>query len=153
MYANSFYKLTKYLKQQQELVALGRIGNDTNSFNFYHNRIGTDLAAGIGLPLNPGSFAIPNNPTSFCSYLTDPAEVMSLIFQLKNKSGGLDHINSIVLKKISKYISKPLSKIINKCITTGCYPDYFKIAEIVPTYKSKDTKAHTNYRPISLIAK
>ena len=71
---------------------------------------------------------------------------------LKNKPGGIDNINSKVIKAISPYISYPLASIFNKVFETGIYPNHFKYAEIIPIHKSGAKNNATNYRPIALIS-
>ena len=48
-------------------------------------------------------------------------------------------------------ISKPLTVIINQCLKIGIFPNQFKIAKVVPIFKSGDDTLFTNYRPISLL--
>ena len=36
-------------------------------------------------------------------------------------------------------------------ITTGIFPQSFKISKIIPAYKKRDHSLLTNYRPISLL--
>ncbi len=57
---------------------------------------------------------------------------------IKNKkSSGHDGISKI-LKLISKFILSPLSNLVNRSIETGYVPQIFKIAKVLPLYKSKD---------------
>ena len=49
-------------------------------------------------------------------------------------------------------IASPWTNLFNRCIETGTYPDAFKIAEVIPVYKSGDKFTCSNFRPISLIS-
>ena len=45
----------------------------------------------------------------------------------------------------------PITYIINKSLDTGIIPDDFKIAKVIPIYKSSDPSLLKNYHPISLL--
>ena len=81
---------------------------------------------------------------------TNDIEISLLINTLKNKNVSVDNIHTNVLKKICNYIAMPLSYIINLRISKATCPDHFKIAEVIPIYKSNDKQNLNNYRPISL---
>ena len=71
---------------------------------------------------------------------------------MDNKSSsGYDGLSNKIIKTIKNEISKPLTLIINQMITSGIFPDYLKIAKIIPLYKKGDINSITNYRPISLL--
>ena len=63
----------------------------------------------------------------------------------------MDDISPVLLKYIKHEISKPVTLILNQCLTTGIFPDKFKIAKVVPIYKSDDENIFNNYRPISIL--
>ena len=71
---------------------------------------------------------------------------------MKDKTGGVDGINSKTLKKISTHISLPLEYIFNLCIANSKWPRVLKTAEVVPIFKVGDRSCASNYRPISLIS-
>ena len=48
-------------------------------------------------------------------------------------------------------IVQPLTLIINQSLTSGIYPDKFKISKITPLHKKDDRTIVSNYRPISLL--
>jgi hypothetical protein len=48
-------------------------------------------------------------------------------------------------------ISSPLLHIFNKSLEQGIVPEKFKVAKVVPVYKSGDPFDMNNYRPISLL--
>ena len=66
-------------------------------------------------------------------------------------SSGVDGISPVLLKYIKHEISKPVTLILNQCLTTGIFPDKLKIAKVVPIYKSDDENIFNNYRPISIL--
>ncbi len=67
------------------------------------------------------------------------------------KSSGHDGLNMILVKSLSRELSIPLSKVINKSLSTGMVPEDMKLAKVVPLYKAKNKELFTNYRPISLL--
>ena len=55
-------------------------------------------------------------------------------------------------KKIKNFVSSPLKHIINCSLTSGLVPSQFKIAKVIPLFKSGDSTQPDNYRPISLLS-
>ena len=54
---------------------------------------------------------------------------------LKNtKSVGVDNIPVTVIKYCANDISEPLTTIFNHCLSTGVFPDFLKIGEIIPVF-------------------
>ena len=126
------------------------------AFNSYFATIGEKLAASIH----------ENNNVSgdFQQYLDTPAETrlkfncitenetIKAINRLENKSSsGHDGISNKLLKLIKNELKTPLTLIINQMLTTGIFPQSFKISKIIPLYKKGDHSLLTNYRPISLL--
>lgn len=71
---------------------------------------------------------------------------------MKIKCGGVDDINTKMLKYLSNHIIEPLTYIINLCMEKCIWPDELKKAEIKPIHKANSKYLPTNYRPISLIS-
>ena len=67
------------------------------------------------------------------------------------KSSGHEGISNTLLKVIKASISQPLTIIINQMLTTGIFPDAFKLSKVIPLYKKGDSSLLVNYRPISLL--
>lgn len=92
------------------------------------------------------------NPASIFMSPTDPYEIFKIIQSLKpKKSCGHDNISSRFLKLVGYELAKPISILINKSLSEGRVPEMWKIAKIVPIYKSKSKDTFSNYRPISLL--
>ena len=78
--------------------------------------------------------------------------VLALTSNLQNKtSSGMDGISNKLLKRIKHIIVQPLTLIINRSLTSGIYPDKFKISKLTPLHKKDDRTIVSNYRPISLL--
>ena len=71
----------------------------------------------------------------------------------KNGSGP-DGINTKFLKLVENDIISLLTSIVNQTLSTGIFPDRFKIAKVIPInmYSKCDALLAENYRPISLLS-
>lgn len=79
------------------------------------------------------------------------AGVLSLLLKLDDKkSSGPDGIPNCFLKRYAEPVSKYLCLLYNKSVSEQCLPAEWKIAKIIPVYKSGNTSFPSNYRPISL---
>lgn len=69
-----------------------------------------------------------------------------------NKGPGPDGIPAIFIKTCSKELCEPLHILFCKSLQSGTFPTLWKIAHVVPIYKSGDKNQCQNYRPISLLS-
>ena len=81
----------------------------------------------------------------------EPLEVSKLINALKSNSTGSDGINAKQLKLLLHAALPSITHIINCSLTTGCFPDSWKIALIHPIAKSDCPENINDYRPISIL--
>ena len=101
------------------------------------------------------------SPSNFCNYLKDPVsssiylspitddEIIDIIRKLDvNK---VNDISSKILKLLSSLFSRPLTYLFNSCMATGVFPDEFKIAKVIPLFKTGNRNLISNYRPISVL--
>lgn len=78
--------------------------------------------------------------------------VLKELKQLKrNKATGVDELPPGMLKDIRGYIADPLCHILNLSVETATMPLKWKIARIIPVYKSGSKKLPENFRPISVL--
>ncbi len=70
----------------------------------------------------------------------------------KKKSKGNNGISQECLILGHDVIAAPLTKIINKLISSGVFPESWKEAVVVPILKKGDPKDPKNYRPVSCLA-
>ena len=79
--------------------------------------------------------------------------VVDIIKSLKlNKACGFDLITHTLLKVSIDTLSLPLSTLFNKSLSICRFPEKWKMANVSPIFKSKDSNILSNYRPISLLS-
>lgn len=77
--------------------------------------------------------------------------IASLINNLKiSTSGGIDNINTKILKNTVGTSSQILFHIFQQSLTSGQLPKDWKIAKVIPVFKNGNKTSRENYRPISL---
>ena len=85
------------------------------------------------------------NPTS-----TEEVEDIVSSFYL-NKALGPNSVLMKTLKDLKKELSKTITILINVTFSLGIFPNYLKIAKVIPVFKKGDQQECSNYRSISLL--
>lgn len=67
-----------------------------------------------------------------------------------SKSQGPDQLHGKLLYEIRYQLVKPLTKLFNLSLDTGCIPQDWKDADVVPLHKKGSRSKCENYRPVSL---
>ena len=81
----------------------------------------------------------------------DEKSIFDLLRKINaNKAAGPDGLQNKMLKSCAKGLAKPLSLIFQTCFKTGCIPNKWKLANVVPVFKKGSKNSVENYRPISL---
>ena len=125
-----------------------------NKFNTFFTNIGPSLASTITTAGNKTYKSFLNEPSTneFTFNQITEVDVLNIIDKLPSKaSSGVDGLSPILLKHIKNEISRPVTLILNQCLTNGVFPDKLKIAKVVPIHKSDDDTMFNNYRPISIL--
>ena len=79
-------------------------------------------------------------------------EVIKLIDTISMyKSSGMDNVSSRVLKDFLNLAVRELTHLYNRILTTGIFPDKWKIAMVTPIPKVSNATSPTDLRPISLL--
>ena len=68
-----------------------------------------------------------------------------------NKAIGPDCISHKMLKLTKFAISKPLCLLFNKSLEKNSFPEFWKLAHVIPLFKKDDPSVASNYRPVSLL--
>ena len=56
------------------------------------------------------------------------------------KTDGSDGIHGMVLKNYAASLAKPLTALFNVYFVTGCIPDVWKLASVIPIHNKNDDK-------------
>ena len=76
-------------------------------------------------------------------------DVYQLLLSLSlTKAPGLDKLPATFVKLAAPYIAKALAKIFNESLLTGIFPSDWKVAKVIPVYKSSIKSDMENYRII-----
>ena len=85
--------------------------------------------------------------------LTTPTDIESSINCIKpNKAIGPNSIPTKILKEFKTELSEPLSDIINVSVNKGIFPDFLKVAKVIPIHKKGEKIDPNNYRYTSLLS-
>ncbi|CAK1588779.1 unnamed protein product [Parnassius mnemosyne] len=94
--------------------------------------------------------------TDICNHF---ASHFSSVYTVDNPNGlrpkrgpGPDSISPYFITECAIELSTPLCFIYNKSLQTGCFPDIWKLAKVVPIHKADDDTLVSNYRPISILS-
>ena len=122
-------------------------------FNNFFTSIGKKLQKSIPpTKKHFSSFLKNTNNLNFFITPTTVEEVNDLISDLKaSKSKGPSSLSRKILKQVNDTIASPLAELINKSFQNCIFPDIFKIAKVIPIFKSESRVLCNNYRPISLL--
>ena len=80
-------------------------------------------------------------------------EIQDTILSVQaGKASGPFCIPFSLLKSLNSIIAKPLEILYNLSFSSGTVADSFKMARVIPVYKSGPTSSFSNYRPISFLS-
>ncbi|XP_031337191.1 uncharacterized protein LOC116166376 [Photinus pyralis] len=81
-----------------------------------------------------------------------PCKVRDVIKSLKrSNTKDIYGISSCIIKYSIDQLVLPLTKLVNLTLLSGYFPDELKVAQVIPLFKSGDSKDIKNYRPISIL--
>ena len=97
--------------------------------------------------------SIVHEQSSLSFNTLDRNYVLNAIQQLKNdKAPGPDKIPIMLLKDATDLISQPLTMILNSSLRKGMFPEIWKVAKVIPIFKSGSRSEANNYRHISVVS-
>ena len=129
-----------------------------NSMNNYFCSVGKSLSDKIPAQSNPllshqYDITYPSNgrePFKFVAI--DKGTIEKALNKIKTSHGsGVDNIASYFLKVAFPVISDSLCDILNLSLSSGIFPDSWKVARVAPIFKEGPTDERSNYRPISVL--
>lgn len=92
----------------------------------------------------------PNHKFSFCN--VGHIQIKNIISTMKDSRSTDSYGLSVRILKINiTTLISPLTKLVNSCLTTGCFPNCLKISNVIPGHKMKQKNDINNYRPIFLV--
>ena len=122
----------------------------SDAFNTYFTSIGAELASNIRTTNLDAISYIPATDKVFTFSKINVDTVNNLLKTINaNKATGPDNIPGRLLKIASDVLSPSLTEIFNKSLSTGSYPDDWKMAKVMPIYKHGKITELSNYRPIA----
>ena len=125
----------------------------SDAFNIYFSSIGAELASNIRTTNFDAISYIPPTDKVFTFSKINVDTVNNLLKTTNaNKATGPDNIPGRLLKIASDILSPSLTEIFNKSLSTGSYPDDWKMAKVMPIYKHGKITKLSSYRPISIIS-
>ena len=83
---------------------------------------------------------------------TNPQEIYEIIKKFKNKSTLDTKISALKIANSSHSFTNILTRIINRSLEEGIFPQPLKNARVIPVYKGCSKTDVSNYRPISLLS-
>ena len=117
------------------------------SNTFYSIVTDTNRPDHLGVPCGPNG---PVSLTEFSPVI--PSDVQRLLQQVDaRKATGSDGIPGSLLRQCSDLLAYSLAVLLCTSLRTGTVPLAFKLATVVPLYKTGDPSVPTNYRPVSLL--
>ena len=126
------------------------------SFNEHFVSVGAKLASKIETDVSddPASYLKSRAATArFQFELVTVKHIRNLIRQLQcSKSPGSDKVPVKIIKDAIDAISLPLALIFNSSLQNGTFPKMWKVARVVPIFKSSQRTEVNNYRPISVLS-
>ena len=92
----------------------------------------------------------PNTLTGINVVEQDIIDIISLLDP--NKAVDADRIRNKMLREVKYEIAGPLCLLFNKSLRDEIFPADWKLAHIIPIFKSGDKSSMSNYRPVALLS-
>ena len=96
---------------------------------------------------------LPRSEQTLNNVRINISDVMDILKLLElGKATGHDGISHHMLKYSAETISVPLFILFNRSLTMGLFPDYWKLASVMPSFKRGNKSLTSNYRPIAILS-
>ena len=92
---------------------------------------------------------LPKRRNLTVDFMCIEEEVYNMLISLDiNKANGPDRISAKMLKETATSITPSLKKLFNISISSGKFPEKWKLSSIIPIPKASGRASPSNYRPI-----
>lgn len=147
----SFYKFNRHESRIGLIENNGNVYQDdymkAEVFNEQFSSVFTDECL-ANIPLSKNVTTLNSKLTDICFSQDD---ILRHLQGLKPcKASGPDDISARILKEAAAELTAPLYTIFSKSLVTGCIPEDWKHANVVPIFKGGNKTIASNYRPVSL---
>ena len=111
-----------------------------NQFNKHFVNVGPSLASKIeDCHDNPTQYILSSPFNSFVMSTVTETQVLNLFMSLDKSKSSIDiHVLNNLIKLAAEPLSAPFTKIYNQSIQTGVVPNFLKVSQVTPVYKSGD---------------
>ena len=128
-----------------------------DSMNQFFCSVGKDLSDKIPNKENPlltGNYGERKKDVQNFAFIpVDPENVMKGCKDFKTSNGyGTDFISVFFLKVGIEVLAPSLAQLFNLSLSTGRFPDSWKMARVAPIHKKGPKDDRSNYRPISVLS-
>ena len=124
-----------------------------DAFNNHFIEIGKILSQNIPTAsVSPESYINESEEEFTFGEITEQEVFQLLSTMSPKKASGLDKLPVKLVRLAAPFITKSLTVIFNKSISTGIFICDWKIARVTPIYKEGVKSNMNNYRPISVIS-
>ena len=152
---SKFWKQMNLILPKKAKLGINLVDEDNNAvdlndvanyINEYFVNIGPELAREF---TTPWTSELRQVNTELNSIRTTVEEVLKLVEQIDcYKSSAISHLSSRVIKDAFLAIPVVITALFNLSLSTGVYPDRWKIAKVIPIHEGGNTSEVNNYRPV-----
>ena len=120
-----------------------------NEFNLFYKRFDSDPAANVN-KCRELLTTVVCDPTKH-KIVIEPRDVANVFKTLNiKKASGPDCISALLLKSFAEELTPAWSPLFQLSVDSGCIPDIWKKAVIIPVAKKSCPKENNDFRPVAL---
>ena len=122
-------------------------------FNTHFSTIGERITDSMQ-NIHRGHLRYLSNVSMSNSFFLRPITIQNVLDSidgLKSKSCSIEMYPVKILKILKEKIAPIFTQILNRSICDGYFPNFLKIARVIPLFKSGKKEDINNYRPISIL--
>jgi hypothetical protein len=150
-------KLKKLIACKENKSTHVKFGNDyiyekeeiCERFNEYF--ISSIESINKSVPSEDESGVIINSNTDQFTFKTVERKDIDKIITVMKKKSGIENVNISVFRDAFDVIGDVFTNMVNDILTTGTFPDIYKVSTVVPIEKVKGTIKCEEFRPINML--